>query len=677
MKITPFSGIHQLDPNESLSTDNFAFQGRDRAVIDRLLEVGAVTHRHDGHDALENPTTAPTVTVFSGGAGALGPGISLAVGYTLLDGNGGETELSDVTMASTPAPIPAPEGVPTASVDATAGALRSGLYYYALTLKDATGGETTAGPAFPVTIPQGSSTNRVQFAGLGGLIGDAQKWVIYRSNGGGQPYFMAEGVSDTFTDDGINCQLSIVPPDANTTRGNSFVDVSTPAIASGQPGSPAGFRVYIDADGAFESPCLFGEFPMASAAVPIRVNALDVLDGAPPAISTSIPGAEPIAVGDIDGLTWGPPVADVAALPASGVATGEARVVLASPPSIHAWADGEWHEISGGAGSGGEAYLFEGGGVRGGDLTESLIVGSVDSQGQLVPSGPLTQDILDYFAAHGNPDVSGYGLGLAGTDFIESTTRSFICKFDGVSRSGGSPYSRLQMTSDVGLISAPLVGVSVAYSYDATAGQIRAKASLIADSGHLDPAIPAALVTDYSGTQSPLPFHYGEMDGDVWLGVGQDGTVVTFALWLSDPFAPGAAPASTGSFDLAGTKAHAALDGPLQVSSAAFTNNRANAVGGQAAPDFSHLWWGEVPLDELASAGTSRRLLIGFPDAPASAAMIWDEATGRSPWELQEVSAGASAIAFPKELEFVAGPGVTIGLADNGDGRATITIGLA
>ena len=87
---TPFAGLERLAPGDPLSSDGYVFQDLDRRTIDQLLQIGAVTHVHDGHAALANPTLAPVVTSAATG-GAFPSGLSVSVTYTLIDANGGES----------------------------------------------------------------------------------------------------------------------------------------------------------------------------------------------------------------------------------------------------------------------------------------------------------------------------------------------------------------------------------------------------------------------------------------------------------------------------------------------------------------------------------------------------------------------------------------------------------
>jgi hypothetical protein len=85
-EITPFAGLEALLPGEPLSSDGYRFQLLDRFIIDRLLRVGAVTHRHDQHVAMANPTATPVVSTAPTG-GVIPANAAISVTYTLLDGD--------------------------------------------------------------------------------------------------------------------------------------------------------------------------------------------------------------------------------------------------------------------------------------------------------------------------------------------------------------------------------------------------------------------------------------------------------------------------------------------------------------------------------------------------------------------------------------------------------------
>jgi hypothetical protein len=66
MRKTLFAGLTELDPSDSLAEDGYAFQQKNPRVTDHFLEIGAVTHRHDAHLPLADPTVAPSAAASGG-----------------------------------------------------------------------------------------------------------------------------------------------------------------------------------------------------------------------------------------------------------------------------------------------------------------------------------------------------------------------------------------------------------------------------------------------------------------------------------------------------------------------------------------------------------------------------------------------------------------------------------
>lgn len=321
MRKTLFAGLTALDPGEPISTDGYSFTSRNIDTIDHMLEVGAVTHRHDAHAALGNPAVAPSAFASAGG-GTLPADTALWIGYTLLDEENGETTLAPVVTMNTRGVIEAPVDGPSAHVDYTAGVLRADTYYYAITFTDGAGGETTAGPSVSVEREPGSPSAQVIIEGLDALVANASAagWRLYRATGGGQLDFLTEGTSDSFTDDGgVACNCNVRPPTRNRTNQTNRIGVVVPSAAA------SGFNLYVSEDGSFISPCLYGTYPMASAGQTIQITQLLADDGAPPDVSTALPGASKIDPDtELIDWHWKRPVAS-----ASQLGAGEAGDVRA------------------------------------------------------------------------------------------------------------------------------------------------------------------------------------------------------------------------------------------------------------------------------------------------------------------------------------------------------------
>lgn len=290
MRKTPFAGLTELDPEESLDVDGGSFQHRNPLITDHLLHVGAVTHRHDEHAALADPLVAPSATTASAGGG-FPAGSDYYVAYTLLDAEGGETLTSPVTVVSTQEAIEDPVSAPAVTAITTGGSLRAGTYTYAYTLLDAHGGETLPSDDASVERPYGPPSGSVVIEGMGeaAALAGAVGWRVYKAGAAGVYHFLAEGTGVELIDDGTLCaDCASRPPDVNRTRQTSKLTVTVPPDVDGD-----GFRLWISTVGDFIG-AFAGEYPVASAGVAIDFTQLVTGDGAPPDVSLSVPGATKI-----------------------------------------------------------------------------------------------------------------------------------------------------------------------------------------------------------------------------------------------------------------------------------------------------------------------------------------------------------------------------------------------
>ncbi|MDP3984105.1 MAG: hypothetical protein Q8Q52_03765, partial [Acidimicrobiia bacterium] len=154
MEKTIFMGLTVLDANESIYTDNAAFTSRDREEIDRGLQIGIKTHRHDGTAGLLDPSIAPSGSIIASG-GTIESGLAISLGYTIEDANGGETLLSPTATVTTPVPLDVPLNAPVGAFESGSGSLMVETYTYAFTYTDGEGGETSVGPSLTVERPPG------------------------------------------------------------------------------------------------------------------------------------------------------------------------------------------------------------------------------------------------------------------------------------------------------------------------------------------------------------------------------------------------------------------------------------------------------------------------------------------------------------------------------------------
>lgn len=289
MDRTTFAGLTRLAPDDPLTTDDASFLRRNISVIDFFLALGAINHRHDAHVALGNPSVMPTV-VASASGGTIDPGVTGYFGYTLLDSDGGETTVSPLGSASTPQPFAAPALAPSGAAEYTGGTLRADTYYYGVSLMDGLGGETTISPFRSVTRDPGFASGQIRLSGLDQLVGaspGSTGWGVYRSQGGGQWYYLASGVAPTFLDDGTLCaDCGRQPPITNTTRRTTKFRVTLPGGLAG-----TGIRLYGGQDSNLSDPALVGTYPIASAGATLDVPSMNFATGTPPPVSMSKGGA--------------------------------------------------------------------------------------------------------------------------------------------------------------------------------------------------------------------------------------------------------------------------------------------------------------------------------------------------------------------------------------------------
>lgn len=330
---TAFAGLEALGPGDPLSSDGYYFQSRNPFLTDRLLRLGATTHRHDAHAALTDPTLPPTATV-AGPGGSIPSSTAISVVYTLTDADGGETLPVAVVAVSTPPTFLSPTTPPVCAVDHTAGGLLAATLAYAVTVTDGAGGETVIGPAGIAVVSPGYANSEVAISGLtaitttasGGAIGAG--WRLWRSQGGGPWYLIGSGTmaTDGFTDGGTAGDCTVAPPSVTTVAGNYGLSVTVPG---GQPSGTVTYNIYGCTDGQFTNPCLLGAFPISSAGTVQVFGDILGLPGAPPAVSTCYGGATQIDPDtEMLNMMWRRPVANHAALPSTGNNDGDMREAL-------------------------------------------------------------------------------------------------------------------------------------------------------------------------------------------------------------------------------------------------------------------------------------------------------------------------------------------------------------
>lgn len=351
---TSFVGLEVLAPGEPLSSDGYRFQAINPRIIDRVLQLGAVGHKHDAHAAVANPSEAPVVTTAAAG-GTIPAEATLHVAFTWVDEEGGETLASPPEAVTTRAGLEAPTGAPTLAVSYAAGTLLAGNYDYALTVTDGAGGETEIGPSESIVVEPGHEHAEVTISNLKALreeVGGATHRLWRRFNGSVW-YLIDESEGDEVLDNGtLAGDCTVQPPNSTTAHGTSTITVT---VGEAAPARTVSFNLYVSEDGSFPSPCFVANYPLSEIGKAIELTALELNNGEPPLVSLSIPGATKIDPDtDMVAWPWKQPVANAAALPAEGNENGDVRETL-NDHALHSW-DAEsktWVEITGGGGGGG------------------------------------------------------------------------------------------------------------------------------------------------------------------------------------------------------------------------------------------------------------------------------------------------------------------------------------
>jgi len=403
---TLFAGLTVLEADESVTEDGAAFIGRDRDAIDYFLELGAKTHRHDARPGLLDPEQAMGGSALPSG-GSIPADQAYALGYTLEDDSNGETLLSPITLVATPQPLDSPLAAASGSVDYdNGGELVVDTYYYAFSFIDGEGGETPVGPATPVEREPGFANARITLGGMGVLADSAGAvgWRLYRAVGGGDFGYLASGIAaeNTYHDQGsanVNCDITPLPDDVNTTNGDNTLEIALPS-ADNLVASAAFINVYVSDGGDFVGDVLLDQFPLSSAGQRALYRELVLLESQPPDVNTSVGGASLIDPDrELLDWHWKRPVAGSGALGSGALgdvrlieSSGDLYAVLISPSAA---VPEQWTRIASAGGGGG-----------GGGMGASALLDVTDED------GPNVTDVGNLiFAASGSATVGVTDLG--------------------------------------------------------------------------------------------------------------------------------------------------------------------------------------------------------------------------------------------------------------------------
>ena len=175
---TQYFGLSKFGAEGRISDENYKFALRDRETLDSILYTLA-THDHrttSSSEALAGPTNINLTQSTTGGS--LVPGTSYYYKVSFRDAAGNETDSSPTEAITTPYAL-APPPVESISYVTTGGNLEAGLYRYALSYYQSTGGETKAPNYGSVYVNSGTSTN-INTITLTAPPNDADGWKVYR-----------------------------------------------------------------------------------------------------------------------------------------------------------------------------------------------------------------------------------------------------------------------------------------------------------------------------------------------------------------------------------------------------------------------------------------------------------------------------------------------------------------
>lgn len=225
-----------LESGDEFSEEGYKYTNADRQQIDRLLEIGAETHVHNGAVGSENdPEDPPELTLDTAGSGGIGSGERVRYKFTLVDAVGNESAASPEAYVDTPDPVESPAAT-TLSSATTGGSLLPGNYFYCLSAYvDFNTSETKAPNRAYITVPVGTATNVVTLT-LPALPFGATGFNIYRRAPGSPKYFYLASVDmdvatppDSYDDDGsVTPDAGRTLPISNSTFSSNSVTVSYP-----------------------------------------------------------------------------------------------------------------------------------------------------------------------------------------------------------------------------------------------------------------------------------------------------------------------------------------------------------------------------------------------------------------------------------------------------------------
>jgi hypothetical protein len=361
-----FIGVYNAVP----STNDWACTYWNWIALDEILYAAAVSHKHDGATALQNPTGTLSLSTATTG-GYMPASTTYYIAITYIDAYLRETKASSVASITTGAGISTP-ATPTINDDATPtdiqthpAGLTGGNYWYKISyVKD--GGESLPSSPVYVSIPTDTTYEcTIHFQSLNEVANGADAIYVYRKIGSTGSYVkLAEitaGSTNSYTDDNTGVPTCDKGPVTSSTI-SSFhtvtIDWSSLDFANAEK-----VRIYATTvSGTYPTNALVAEVTMNDA-TPVTSyvwTGTAGTAGKPPEISHCYANPSKIALAtEVSGnlpwanlpsdFTWKQPVATSASLPA-GI-DGEVRMVE-DENTLYTW-DGDlatptWVKVSAG-----------------------------------------------------------------------------------------------------------------------------------------------------------------------------------------------------------------------------------------------------------------------------------------------------------------------------------------
>ena len=249
MASTNYFGLEKFGSEGRLSDNNYKFTKRDRETIDSLLwTLFNHDHRATGVDSMPSPQHRAVTTVSTTG-GTFSAGQTLYYKIAFSDAAGNETEASPAASVSTPDPIQPPPVQAISSVT-TGGSLNAGVYRYALSYYQNTGGETRAPNIASIVVPVGTATNVITL-GLATPPADADGWRVYRKAPNETEFWYHTSIvkggtpPTSWSDTGsISSDCTKARPLTNTTNGQSSITIAIDSLDLPLDSRVVNWRVY-------------------------------------------------------------------------------------------------------------------------------------------------------------------------------------------------------------------------------------------------------------------------------------------------------------------------------------------------------------------------------------------------------------------------------------------------